>query len=89
MIPLVFAAGALYGLLAWASNSLIPGMIGHTVMDIGMFSYWWTGVAGTFSARTISQTAIDQPFIVACAVLGILLLTALIAIVRLRSLRID
>lgn len=89
MIPLVFFAGVLYGLLAWASNSLIPGMIGHTVMDIGMFSYWWTGVAGTFSARTIAETGIDQPFIVACVVLGLLLLTALSAIVRLRGLRRD
>jgi membrane protease YdiL (CAAX protease family) len=89
MIPLVFFAGALYGLLAWASNSLIPGMIGHTVMDIGMFSYWWTGIAGTFSARTIAETGIDEPFIVACAVLGFVLLTALTAIVRLRVLRAD
>ena len=89
MIPLVFAAGALYGLLAWASNSLIPGMIGHTVMDIGLFSYWWTGVAGTFSARTIAETGVDQPFVIACVVLGLLLLTALTAIVRLRGLRKD
>ena len=89
MIPLVFFAGALYGLLAWASNSLIPGMIGHTVMDIGLFSYWWTGVAGTFSARTIAETGVDQPFVIACVVLGLLLLTALTAIVRLRGLRKD
>ena len=87
MIPLVFFAGMLYGLLAWASNSLIPGMIGHTVMDIGMFSYWWTGVAGKFSARTIAETGIDGPFIVACVVLGFVLLTALSAIARLRVLR--
>jgi hypothetical protein len=58
-------------------------------MDIGMFSYWWTGVAGTFSARTIAETGIDQPFIVACVVLGLVLMISLTAIVRLRSLRKD
>ncbi len=87
MIPLVFFAGVLYGLLAWASNSLIPGMIGHTIMDIGMFGYWWTGFFGTFSARTIAHTGIDRPFVIACTVLGFVLLTALTAIVRLRVLR--
>ncbi len=35
MVPIVFGAGVLLGLLAWSSGSLIPGMIGHVVMDIG------------------------------------------------------
>jgi len=37
MIPIVFGAGALLGLLAWSSESLIPGIIGHVMMDIGLF----------------------------------------------------
>jgi hypothetical protein len=36
----VFGAGILLGLLAWSSGSLIPAMIGHVVMDIGLFAYW-------------------------------------------------
>jgi membrane protease YdiL (CAAX protease family) len=44
MVPIVFGAGVLLGLLAWSSGSLIPGMIGHIMMDIGLFAYWWTGI---------------------------------------------
>lgn len=89
MVPLVFFAGVLYGLLAWASGSLIPGMVGHTIMDIGLFGYWWTGLAGTFSARTIAVTDVDSAFVAACAVLAVVVLTALVAIFRLRRLRAD
>ena len=35
-------------------------MIGHTMMDIGLFAYWWSGVAGTFSVRPVSETGIDR-----------------------------
>jgi len=49
MVPIVFGAGLLLGTLAWASGSLIPCIIGHTLMDIGLFAYWWTQIAGTFS----------------------------------------
>jgi len=78
MVPIVFGAGVLLGLLAWSSGSLIPGMIGHVVMDIGLFAYWWTGIAGNFTARTIAVTGVDGPFLIASAVcvtsLGIVLL---------------
>jgi membrane protease YdiL (CAAX protease family) len=86
MVPIVFVAGAMYGALAWASRSLVFGMIGHTIMDIGLFAYWWTQILGTFSARTISQTGMDRNFYVACAALGAALLISLISIARLRSL---
>ena len=42
--------GACLGTLAWSARSLIPGLIGHFVMDVGLFAYRWTGIAGTFSA---------------------------------------
>ena len=84
MIPVVCGAGALLGLLAWSSGSLIPGMIGHTIMDIGLFAYWWTGLAGDFAARPISETGIDEPFLVTCAALTTTLLVVLLAIWQLR-----
>jgi hypothetical protein len=28
------------GLLAWSSGSLVPCIIGHVIMDIGLFAYW-------------------------------------------------
>lgn len=87
MVPIVFGAGVLLGLLAWSCQSLIPGMIGHTIMDIGLFGYWWTGIAGDFTARPITETGVDQLFILACAGLAISLAVVLVALSRLRRQR--
>jgi membrane protease YdiL (CAAX protease family) len=84
MVPLVFGAGVLLGLLAWSSRSLIPSMVGHVVMDIGLFAYWWTGIAGDFIARTITQTGVDGPFLIASVVFVTSLSIVLLAISRLR-----
>jgi membrane protease YdiL (CAAX protease family) len=84
MVPIVFGAGLLLGLLAWSSASLIPGMIGHVVMDVGLFAYWWTGIAGDFTSRPIAETGVDQPFLIACAAFGISLFAVLLAILKLR-----
>ena len=48
MAPIVFGAGCCWGLLARSSGPLIPSMIGHTAMDLGLFGYWWTGNARGF-----------------------------------------
>jgi membrane protease YdiL (CAAX protease family) len=85
MIPIVFSAGLLLGLFAWSSQSLIPGMIGHIMMDVGLFVYWWTGIAGTFTARPISESGVDGPFVGACAALTISLSIVLLAISKLRQ----
>ena len=84
MIPIVFGAGVLLGLIAWASGSLIPGMIGHFVMDVGLFAYWWTGLAGNFAAKPITETGLDRPFLVTCLALMILLPILILAIGKLR-----
>jgi len=84
MVPIVFVAGVLYGTLAWASKSLVFGMIGHTIMDIGLFAYWWTQILGTFPQRPISQTGVDQMFYIECGALGLALLVTLTAIVQVR-----
>jgi membrane protease YdiL (CAAX protease family) len=84
MVPIVFGAGVLLGLLAWSSGSLIPGMIGHVLMDIGLFSYWWTGIAGDFAQLPISATGVDRFFIITCAALLASLLIVLLAISRFR-----
>jgi len=84
MVPIVFGAGVLLGLLAWSARSLLPGMIGHVVMDIGLFGYWWTGIAGDFSARTISQTGMDRPFLIASFTFAVSLSFVVFAIYELR-----
>jgi membrane protease YdiL (CAAX protease family) len=85
MVPIVFGAGILLGLLAWSSGSLLPGMLGHVIMDIGLFAYWWTGIAGEFTARPITDTGVDQPFFIACAAFAISLFMVLFAISKLRA----
>ena len=87
MIPIVFGAGLLLGLLAWSAGSLLPGIIGHIMMDIGLFAYWWTGVAGEFSARTISQTGMDRPFLIAFFTFVIALGIVVFAIYKLQRMR--
>ncbi len=83
MVPIVFGAGVLLGMLAWASRSLVFCIIGHTVMDVGLFAYWWTGIAGDFTARPIAETGIDLMFVIACAALAAALSITLLAIRRL------
>jgi hypothetical protein len=84
MVPIILGAGVLLGLLAWAAGSLIPCIIGHTLMDIGLFAYWWTGIAGDFTARPIFDTGVDRPFLIACGAFTLALAAVLLAIGRLR-----
>jgi membrane protease YdiL (CAAX protease family) len=87
MIPIIFGAGILLGSLASSSESLIPCMIGHTIMDIGLFGYWWTGIGGEFTLRPIGETGVDLAFVIACVAACVMLTFTLLAIWRLRSLR--
>ena len=84
MVPIVFGAGLLLGLLAWSAQSLIPSMIGHAMMDIGLFAYWWTGIAGEFNTRPLHETGVDGLFVFACVTALVSLLVTLFAISRLR-----
>ncbi len=88
MVPIVFGAGVLLGLLTWSSGSLIPSMIGHVVMDIGLFAYWWSGIAGNFTARPITETGVDEPFLITCAVLAATFTIVLLAVWRLRRIKV-
>ena len=87
MIGVTLGAGVLLGLIAWASGSLIPGIIGHAIMDTALFGFWWTGTLGDFTAQPISVTSVDAGFQMACAVLGGALIVVLTAIVALRRIR--
>jgi membrane protease YdiL (CAAX protease family) len=87
MIPIIFGAGILLGSLALSAGSLLPGMIGHTIMDVGLFAYWWTGIAGEFTLRPIGETGVDRTFVIACVAASAMLTVTLLAIWRLRSLR--
>jgi membrane protease YdiL (CAAX protease family) len=60
----IFGMSVMLGVLAYASGSLIPGIIAHTLMDIPNFAYWWTDVAGTFDKRPVAETGVDVHLIV-------------------------
>lgn len=87
MVPIVFGAGLLLGILARASGTLAFCMLGHWVMDIGLFAYWWTQIAGTFTQRPISEVGIDTAFLVESGVFTLALLLMLTATARLSRLR--
>jgi membrane protease YdiL (CAAX protease family) len=89
MVPIVFGAGLLLGTLARAAGTLWFGILGHWLMDIGLFLFWWTQVAGTFDQLPISQTGVDRAFIWECALFAAALATVLSAILKLRKLRVD
>jgi len=87
MIPIVFGAGVLLGTLARASASLVFCILGHWIMDIGLFAYWWTQIAGTFPQRPISEVGIERTFFIEGAVFILVLTLFLSAIARLKRLR--
>lgn len=87
MVPIVFGAGMLLGWLAYASRTLVFPMLGHAIMDIGLFSYWWTQIAGTFQQRPVSETGVDGVFVVECAALVLLVAITLGSIQKLRRLQ--
>jgi membrane protease YdiL (CAAX protease family) len=64
ILPHIFFASCLLGLLAYHSQSLIPGIIGHSILDIFDYSFWWSDLTGGFHKKTIFVTGIDLHFIV-------------------------
>ena len=89
MVPIVFGAGILLGLLARASDSLIFCMIGHTVMDVGLFAYWWTQIAGRFGQKPLSQSGVDFAFLLEGAAFVLSLSITLLAVRKLASMRVS
>jgi membrane protease YdiL (CAAX protease family) len=87
MVPIVFGAGLLLGTLARAAGTLWFGILGHWIMDIGLFLFWWTQVAGTFHELPISETGIDRAFVIESGVFAAALAAVLSATVMLLKLR--
>jgi membrane protease YdiL (CAAX protease family) len=68
VFPIIFFASVLLGILAYRAQSLLPGIIGHTILDIFDYSLWWTKLVGHFNWKTISDTGIDAHFILWCSI---------------------
>ena len=78
-----FFISFMIGYLAYATNSLIPGIIAHVTFDIINVSYWWSDVIGTFERKPISMTGVDNHFIITVVVV---LLSTLLFILAIRKL---
>jgi len=63
ILPHIFFASVLLGILAYRSGSLIPGIIGHSILDIFDYSFWWSDITGGFQKPTIHKTGVDLHFI--------------------------
>ena len=64
ILPHIFFASVLLGILAYRTGSIIPGIIGHSILDIFDYSIWWTNITGGFHKQTIFKTGVDLPFVV-------------------------
>ena len=64
ILPHIFFASVLLGILAYKTGSLIPGIVGHSILDIFDYSVWWSNITGGFHMQTIFKTGIDLHFIV-------------------------
>jgi sodium transport system permease protein len=64
ILPHIFGASVLLGLLAYRSGSLIPGIIGHAILDIFDYAFWWTTISGKIDRKTIGETGVDAHFII-------------------------
>ena len=85
MFPLLFISSILIGMLVIASDSLIPGIIAHFVVDIFNFIYWWSDLAGKFEYQPISETGVDIHFIVWVVVFFISLTLFLLTTYRVKK----
>ena len=79
----IFVISIMIGYLAYATKSLLPGIIAHVALDIINFSYWWSDIIGTFERKPISMTGVDNHFIITFMVV---LLSTILFIVAIRKL---
>jgi hypothetical protein len=48
-------------------------------MDIALFAFWWTQIAGKFTQRPVSETGADASFFIECGAFALVLLITLSA----------
>ena len=83
----IFGISFMLGYLAYASNSLIPGIIAHVSFDVLNFAYWWSDVIGTYERKPISTTGPDMHFFISALVVLVSILLFVITIRKLLKIR--
>jgi len=64
ILPQLFVMSIMLGVIAYLTQSLIPGIFAHTVLDIFNFGYWWYNTLGSYNHKTVWETSLDVHFIV-------------------------
>jgi len=82
LVPLLLAS-VMLGALAYAAQSLIPGIIAHAVMDVFNFAYWWWHLWGHYDSRPITESGLDGKFLLAA---GTLLISLTLFVLTVRKL---
>ena len=83
----VFVISIILGILAYTTDSLIPGIIGHTLLDIIAFSYWYSDILGSYDYQTIYETSLDFHFISWTVIFIISLVLFFTVLQKIRTLR--
>jgi membrane protease YdiL (CAAX protease family) len=83
--PQIVFASILLGILAWRTKSLIPGIIGHSILDIFDYSVWWSDLTGGFRQLPISRVGVDVHFVLWVFIFVAALVTFGIAMGKLKS----
>jgi membrane protease YdiL (CAAX protease family) len=84
----IFFISVLFGTIAYFTGSLIPGIIGHIIMDIFNFSFWWSDLGQQFDKQPMSISGIDPHFIIWSLIFILAICAYLILLSRLNKRRI-
>lgn len=78
LIPLFFVGSIGWGVLAYLTNSIIPGVVIHCAIDIIIYLWIWRNLelAKSISAESIVKNGIDRPFVI--LILGLISLVLLL-----------
>jgi membrane protease YdiL (CAAX protease family) len=85
ILPHIFSASVLLGILAYRSGSLIPGIVGHSILDIFDYGVWWSNITGGFNHKTIFVTGFDLHFVVWCLIFALTLFGFFRSVCRLKT----
>lgn len=85
LMPQLLLAGVMLGAIAYMGRSLYPAILAHVTIDIFNFSYWWWSVIDRDDRPPISDTGVDEHFVVSVGVLVIGLVAFAALLPQMRS----
>ena len=93
MLPYYIAVSAVYGGLTWATDSILPAVVLHSVGDIVVLSRWWlTGrpewQIGAVAPPLVWDGGVDASFVIAAITAVALIVSTALAYRALRRVRV-